>query len=196
MYVSLSLLHGVNNVILSPLPRDDIYSLIWHPQLFIPSVSSFCVTDEIPFFIQLVAPAGYLHLKDGEEPTLQVSLRRRIGISIQEASIWRDMTSSQGVVKPLSSGTLYRPSLDAPEPGPSALSLKLKPSSESILTRGFKRNRTIKGTREERIDNGKMKTWEWKGTVCNNGIKVGGCNTDVLVLNVSASLCCSKPFCP
>jgi hypothetical protein len=93
------------------------------------------------------------------------------------------MTSSQGVVKSLSSGTLSRPSLDIPTSGPPALSLK--PSSESILTRGFKRNRTIKGTRGERNENGTVKTWEWKGTVCNNGIKVGGCSTGVLVLNVS-----------
>lgn len=93
------------------------------------------------------------------------------------------MTSSQGVVKPLSSGTLSRPSLDVPPSGPPTLSLK--PSSDSILTRGFKRNRTIKGTRGEKIENGKLKTWEWKGTVCNKGIKVGGCMTDVLVINVS-----------
>lgn len=148
--------------------------------LFIPSVTSFCVTDEIPFFIQLVAPAGYIDLKEGEDPTLQVSLRRRIGISIQEASIWRDMTSSQGVVKPLSSGTLSRPSLDAPPSRVPALSLK--PSSESILTRGFRRNR-VKSTTGGRVENGKVKTWEWKGTVCNKGIKVGGCTADVLVIN-------------
>jgi len=27
-----------------------------------------------------------------------------------------------------------------------------------------------------------MKTWEWKGAVCNVGIEVGGCSTEVLVI--------------
>lgn len=38
------------------------------------------------------------------------------------------------------------------------------------------------------MENVKVKTWEWKGTVCNKGIKVGGCTADVLVINVSAIL--------
>ena len=102
------------------------------------------------------------------------------------------MTSSQGVVKPLSSGTLSRPSLDPPARGPPALSLK--PSSESILTRGFKRNRTVKGTRGEASENVKVNTWEWKGSVCNKGIKVGGCMANVLVINVSPFLFCFERF--
>jgi len=149
--------------------------------LFIPSVSAFCVTDEIPFFIQLVAPAGYFDLKGGEEPTLQVSLRRQVGISIQESSIWRDMTSSQGVVQPLSSGTLSRSNLEATTSGTPVLAAK--PSTESILTRGFRRNRSVKCASGERAENGKVKMWEWGGTVCNKGIKVGGCTTGVLVIN-------------
>lgn len=149
--------------------------------LFIPAVSAFCVTDEIPFFLQLVAPAGYFDLKEGEDPVLQVSLRRRIGLSIQDSSIWRDMTSSRGVVKVLSSGTLSRaPFGAAPFQTPVLAS---KASTESILTRGFRRNRVVKGVRGERADGEKLRTWEWKGTVCNKGIKVGGCSTDVMVIN-------------
>ncbi|KAF9778027.1 hypothetical protein BJ322DRAFT_1094457 [Thelephora terrestris] len=147
--------------------------------LFIPAVSAFCVTDEIPFFLQFVAPAGYFDLTEGEEPTLQVSLRRQVGLSIQETSLWRDMTSSQGFVKLLSSATHSRSTLDVPTPGPPALTSKS--SSESILSRGFRRHRIAK--RDEIVENGKLKTWEWKGTVCNNGVKVGGCTTDVMVIN-------------
>lgn len=95
------------------------------------------------------------------------------------------MTSSQGVVKLLSSGTLSPPSLDN-APARRAPALSLKPSTESILTRGFKRSRSIKGTRGEKFENGGIKTWEWKGTVFSKGVTVGGCATDVLVINVSA----------
>ena len=151
--------------------------------MFIPSVSTFCVTDEIPFFIQLVAPSGYLDLREGEEPTLQVSLGRQVGVSIQEAFVWRDTTSSQGVVRLLSSGSIPRPSLDDTTPGAAAAALSSH--SDSLLARGFKRGRTVKGTKGEIIENGKMKTWEWKGTVCNSGIQVGGCATEVMVINVS-----------
>ncbi|KAF9646944.1 hypothetical protein BDM02DRAFT_3262020 [Thelephora ganbajun] len=148
--------------------------------LFIPSVSAFCVTDEIPFFLQLVAPAGYLNLKEGEEPTLQVSLQRQVGVSIQEIFIRRDTISSQGVVKSLPSGTIPQPSLAtlASEAGVSSNS-----SGESILTRGFKKNRNVKGTRGDRIENGETKTWEWQGTVCNGRVKAGGCTTEVMVIN-------------
>lgn len=149
--------------------------------LFIPAVPTFCVTDEIPFFLQLVAPAEYFDPKEGEEPILQVSLRRQVGVSVQESAIWRDMTSSQGVVRPVSSGTLSQPPLEASSSKAPALSLKA--SAESILTRGFRRNRVMKGERGDNVENGKMKTWEWKGTVCNNGVKVGGCATDVMVIN-------------
>ena len=48
----------------------------------------------------------------------------------------------------------------------------------------------MKGEGEDKVENGKVKTWEWKGTVCNNGTKVGGCATDVMVINVSV-LCFS-----
>ena len=130
-----------------------------------------------------MAPAGYFDLREGEDPTLQVSLRRRVGISIQEASLWRDMTSSQGVVKLLSSATHSRSTLEVPTTSTPALTSKS--SSESILSRGFRRNRTIKRARDERVDSGKLKTWEWNGTVRNDGIKVGGCTTEVMVINVS-----------
>lgn len=149
--------------------------------MFIPSVSAFCVTDEIPFFLQLVAPAGHLDLKDGEEPTLQVSLQRQVGISVQETFVWKDATSSQGAFKSLPSRNTI------PRPGSSG-ALSSSPSGESLLTRGFKRNRTVKGARGERVENGAMKTWEWNGTVTNVGVKVGGCSTDVLVINVSTLL--------
>ena len=130
-----------------------------------------------------MAPAGYLDLKDGEEPTLQASLQRQVGVSIQEAFLWRDTTSSQGVLEPLSSGTIPQPSLDLLVP-----EAVVPPSSsgESILTRTFKRS--VRGTRGRRVENGAMKTWEWKGAVQTVGIEVGGCSTEVLVINVSGSL--------
>ena len=132
-----------------------------------------------------MAPAGCLDLKDGEEPTLQVSLQRHVGLSIQEAFIWKDTTSSQGELKSLPSGTIPRSSFDrlAPE---AAVSPGC--SDESTLTRKFKRNRSAKGTRGERVENGAIKTWEWKGVVQNVGIEVGGCSTEVLVINVSVFL--------
>lgn len=43
----------------------------------------------------------------------------------------------------------------------------------------------MKRVRDERVDSGKLKTWEWNGTVRNDGIKVGGCTTEVMVINVS-----------
>ena len=42
----------------------------------------------------------------------------------------------------------------------------------------------MKRVRDERVDSGKLKTWEWNGTVRNDGIKVGGCTTEVMVINV------------
>lgn len=126
-------------------------------------------------------PAGYFDLKD-EEPTLQVSLQRQVGVSIQDIFVWKDTTSSKGMFKSLPSGTIPQSNLDTPTPE------AVVPSSspgESILTRTFRRNRSIKGTRGERVENGAMKTWEWKGTVCNIGVTVGGCSTEVLVINVS-----------
>jgi hypothetical protein len=96
------------------------------------------------------------------------------------------MTSSQGVVKPISSGTLSPPSVEATTSGTPVLTAK--PSTESILTRGFRRNRSVKGASGERAENGKVKMWEWKGTVCNKGINVGGCTTGVLVISVSTLL--------
>ena len=93
------------------------------------------------------------------------------------------MTNSQGVFQSLPSGTVSRSGLDV------VTSEAVVPSSspaESILTRGFKKNRNVKGAKGERVENGAMKTWEWKGTVCNIGIRVGGCSTEVMIINVSA----------
>ena len=102
------------------------------------------------------------------------------------------MTSSQGVVKHLSSGTLTRPSLDtATTSDPPALTQK--PSTESLFTRGFRRNK-VKTPTGEKIEDGKVKTWEWKGSVYNQGITVGGCDTEVLVINVSVPYCLSGHY--
>ena len=132
-----------------------------------------------------MAPAGYLDLKDGEEPTLQVSLQRQVGISVQEVLVWKDTTSSRGVLRSLPSGTIPRSNLDPLTP---EAVVPPSPSDESILTRKFKRSRSVKSTRGERVENGAMKTWEWKGAVCNVGIEVGGCSTEVLVIKVSIFL--------
>lgn len=140
------------------------------------------MTDEIPFFLQLVAPVGYFDQKGDEEPALQVSLRRQVGVSIQEVFIWKDTTSSQGVVKSLPSGTIPKPDVDI------STSETITPSNSSGgsgFARGFMRHRSFRALRGEKIDNGATRTWEWEGTVCNSGIKIGGCSTDVLVINVS-----------
>ena len=96
--------------------------------------------------------------------------------------MWRDTTSSQGVVESLPSGTIPPPSLDAPT---SEAVVSSNSSGESILARGFRRNRSVKSTGGERFENGAMKTWEWKGTVRHSGIRVGGCSTEVMIINVS-----------
>jgi len=129
-----------------------------------------------------VVPAGHPDLKESEQPSLQVTLQRKVGVSVQEMLMWSDTTSSQGVVKPLPSGTIPRSNLDALTPEAAVSS---NSSGESILTRGFRRNRNVKGTRGERVENGPMKTWEWKGTVRHSGVRVGGCSTEVMVINVS-----------
>ena len=38
------------------------------------------------------------------------------------------------------------------------------------------------------------RTWEWKGTVCNIGVRVGGCSSKVLVIDVSIP--CHLLACP
>jgi hypothetical protein len=86
------------------------------------------------------------------------------------------------VLESLPSGTIPRSS-----PGPPARKVVAPPSfpDESAPARKLKRNRSIKGTRGERVENGAMRTWEWKGMVHNVGVKVGGCSTQVLIINVS-----------
>lgn len=147
--------------------------------LFIPSVPTFCVTDEIPFFLQLVAPVGYLDQKEDGEPKLRVSLRRQVGVSIQEVFVWKDTTSSQGVIEPLASGAFPPQDLDVTT---SEAPVSSSSSGESMLTRGF-RKWNARGTRGERVETKEMKTWEWKGAVRNNGIRIGGCSTNVMVIN-------------
>ena len=63
--------------------------------------------------------------------------------------------------------------------------------SLSVLSRGLRRNRSVKGTRGERVETGAMNTWEWKGMVSSVGVKVRGCLTDVLAVNVSVLLSCT-----
>jgi hypothetical protein len=147
-------------------------------------VSTFCVTDEIPFFLQLSAPAVYLDLKEGEAPRLEVALQRQVGVSIQEVLVWRDMTSSQGVVEPLLPGTIPPPDPGVPasDPGPDSSTF-----GESRLTFGFKRSRSVNDMKVGKAGNLEMKTWEWRGTVRNSGVTVGGCLTEVMVINVSGS---------
>lgn len=144
--------------------------------LFIPSVPTFCVTDEIPFFLQLVAPVGYLDLREGEEPKLQVSLQRQVGVSIQEVFIWKDTTSSQGVIETLPSGTFPPQDLDVTM----SEAVASGSSGESMFTRGY---RNWKSTRSERVLTREMKTWEWRGTVRNSGVRIGGCSTEVMVIS-------------
>lgn len=92
------------------------------------------------------------------------------------------------MLRSLPSGTIPRSNLE-----PLALEAVVpRFPGESILARKFKKNRSVKGAMGERVENGAMKTWEWKGTMCNVGIEVGGCSTEVLVISVSVLL--SQPF--
>jgi len=126
-----------------------------------------------------VAPVGYLDLREGEVPKLQVSLQRQVGVSIQEVFIWKDTTSSQGVIESLPSGTFPLQDLDVTM----SEAVASGSSGESMLTRGY---RNWKSTRGERVLTREMKTWEWRGTVRNNGVRIGGCSTEVMVISVNA----------
>ena len=135
-----------------------------------------------------MAPVGFLDLREGEEPKLQVSLQRQVGVSIQEVFIWKDTTSSQGVVEPLPSGTFPPEDLDVT----TSEAVASGSSGESMLTRGFRNWKSMRG---ERVSTTEMKTWEWKGTVRNNGVRIGGCSTEVMVISVMPFYSCEDLRC-
>ena len=121
-------------------------------------------------------------MKKGEEPSLDVSLQRQVGVSIQDTFAWMDSTSSQGVVESLPSGSMPPQNVDVSSSG---AAIPSSSHGEPRSVRGFMRHRSVKALRSEKIENGELRTWEWKGTVSNSGIKIGGCSTEVLVINVS-----------